>query len=252
MIELNINRKRFPEGSVVYYVKQRGFKKSVWFGTVEENYTSEICLQLYEIYDTRMINGVPIKDFKTPTRWQKLPKGWTYNTRLFEMTWEKIEPDPKNYSVKNPEDILKAISDGVLVKTQDNDHAHIETQVDNNKGWCIVRNYPYGEEFNHQTHISLPFHEVYGSYEEAQKVIEEYEAKFEQQKNMSDIDWAKKSINEELERYKRFYNISDEDIERCRERLFALDNLEDVDIRVSNQGLQWKYFKKQRWMTLQL
>lgn len=67
MSELNINRKEHPIGSVVYFIKQRGYDKEVSFGIVEEHYPDVICLQLYELIDTRLINGIPIKDFITPT-----------------------------------------------------------------------------------------------------------------------------------------------------------------------------------------
>ena len=50
MTELNINRKKFNKGDVVYFLvndEKIPYKKNVWFGTVEENYTTEICIQMY-------------------------------------------------------------------------------------------------------------------------------------------------------------------------------------------------------------
>lgn len=82
-----LNPKSFPVGSVVYFLryKKRSSEKEIWFGTVLEHYASEIAIQLYDLRDTRMIEGVPVKNFKTPSKWKKLPKGWSWDTVLFEI-----------------------------------------------------------------------------------------------------------------------------------------------------------------------
>lgn len=61
---IDINRKNIPVGSVVYYIQNHSTipnKPIIKFGIVEEHYASEIALKLYEIVDTRTINGIPIK-----------------------------------------------------------------------------------------------------------------------------------------------------------------------------------------------
>lgn len=83
--ELNINRQEIPIGIVVFYIEKHGHEWKVEFGTVEEHYTSEICVQLYDVADTRLINGVPANEFVTPTKWKKLPKGWSYNIHQAEL-----------------------------------------------------------------------------------------------------------------------------------------------------------------------
>ena len=203
---LDINRKNYPIGSVVYFIKKYGYKWEVAYGIVEEHYVDTICLQLYELLDTRLVNGIPIKDFKTPTRWQKLPKNWSYDTKLFEITYGKYLHDPKDYSLEKPDDILKAIKDGVLVKVQDNDHAHIEDEIDSKQGWRILRKYRVYEY--HPTFISVKYYEVYDSYNKAKEVINEHEAEFKRQSELSDYDWSVEQIDKILNRWAYIYSIS--------------------------------------------
>lgn len=62
--KLNINRKEIPIGAVVFFVKKKEPKWTIGFGTIEEHYTHEICIQLYDFMDTRFINGVPYEKFE--------------------------------------------------------------------------------------------------------------------------------------------------------------------------------------------
>ena len=88
-MNLDINRKDIPIGSIVYFVDKSAYKIpghtwGVSVGVVEEHYTTEICLQLIEPKDTRLIDGVPISECPLVGPWHKLPKGWTYEKELFE------------------------------------------------------------------------------------------------------------------------------------------------------------------------
>ncbi|MDO5151695.1 MAG: hypothetical protein Q4D76_20295 [Oscillospiraceae bacterium] len=250
MSELNINPKIYPIGSVVYFIKKYGHEWEVSYGIVEEHYVDTICLQLYELLDTRLINGIPIKDFITPTRWHKLPKGWSYDTKLFEITYGEYPHDPKDYNLKNPNDILKAIEDGILVKVQDNDHARIRDEIDSKLGWRICREYPIYE--HHPTYTSIRYYDVYGSYNEAMKVIHEHDAEFKRQSELSDYDWSVEQIDKELNRWAYMYSISVEEKQRYREWILSLDKVEDVEIRILQGTIQWKYCKNKRWMNIEI
>lgn len=48
-------------GDVVYYIKKRGHIWSVEYGIVTETFLSTIALQLLELADTTLINGIPKK-----------------------------------------------------------------------------------------------------------------------------------------------------------------------------------------------
>lgn len=243
-----INHKQFNIGDLVYFIEQKGHNYSVKFGIVKEHYTTEICVQLYEIFDSRLVNGIPIKDFKTPTKWYKLPKNWSYDTKLFDITYNnKVYNELKDCKMNKSTNLLKAIKNNLLVKVQDNDHCTLETEIDKTKGWRIVRKY----DLKHNPiYLSIRYDKVYRTYEEAQKVIDDIKAEWVRQSKLSDYEWSKEQIVRNLNRYCTIYNVSDEDKEEYKERIFALNNLEDIETRIYARQFQWKYDYNKKWITI--
>lgn len=246
--KLNINRKDIPIGSVIYYIHKTGWKWKVRFGTVEEHYISEIDIQLYDIKDTRLINGVPAKEFKTPTRWEKLPKGWGHNTKLVDFERADLPPIAKKLNLNNPDDILTAIKEGIFVKVQNKDYCKFEVDIDSHQGWRIIRRYPSDE--HHPTHISLRPYECFRTYEAAQKIIDTHMKELERQANLTDLEWSIEQIDNNIGRFSKLYNLTQEEKERLRNRIMENDNLEDVETRISDGSFQWKYWEKARWTTI--
>lgn len=250
MPKLDINRKILPVGSVCFFVnkyaKHPVTRNSQWrveFGTVEEHYPDVIAIQLYEPKDMRTVNGVPIKDFETPTPWRKLPKGWSYDTRLWE---EGFIPYPReDYDLKTEEGILAAISDGVFVKVQDNEHSRIESEIDNNKGYRLIKKYDTPMYWTSEN-----FREVYATYEEAEKVVAEHDAQLAAIAAMSDLEWSVYEIDQTLNHWAAIYHVSDYEKEKIRNFLMELDNLEDVDVRSFSGRIEWKYWKNKRWNSI--
>lgn len=247
--ELNINRQEIPVGTVVYYIKKHSHEWRVDFGTVEEHYTSEICIQLYDLADTRLINGVPANEFVTPTKWKKLPKGWSSNTELFECSNIKLPAIVKTLSLSKTDDILTAIKEGILVKVQNIDYCHFCTEIDSKKGWRIIRQYPMTE--HHPEYKSFIPCELFRTYEEAQKMIDIHQAKLKRQANLSDLEWSIEQIDKVIDRWAITYDISTEEKAKCRERIMCIDKLENVETKVSGGMVQWKYEDKKRWMTVE-
>jgi hypothetical protein len=256
---IDINRKNIPVGSVVYYIQNHSTipnKPIIKFGIVEEHYASEIALKLYEIVDTRTINGTPIKDLKTPSKWHKLPKGWSYDTELIKYGSNFIERFPdyynnlKSVSINNPDTILTAINDGVLVPTDENDHCNIETEI-TKEGWRIVRNYHSYSNTWTPSWISLYFHDVYSTYEEAKAVVDAKKAELKRQSELSDYDWSVEQIDKSLSRAVAFGYITEEQSGDFMKRLLELENVEDIETRVCDGGVQWKYWKNKRWKKLE-
>lgn len=256
---MEFNPKKTPVGSVVYFLRQkngwRSPEKEVWFGTVVEHYIREVAIQLYEPFDTRTINGIPVKEFKTPTAYKKLPKGWSWDTKLFEIG--NYVPDElkefmslrHNDIIASPENILAAIKAGALVKVDDNDHAVFSTTIDKSHGFSIVRNY---SEFSYNPNtISLPWGQLYETYEDAKRELDTINAEFIRQSELSDLDWSIEQIEITLDTWADIYNIPQEKKDEVRKRLLALDRLEDVVTKISDHGVQWKYEKEKRWKLIE-
>lgn len=237
-------------GDLVYYIRKHENILDVSFGTISEIYPSVVCLQLYDFVDLRMINGIPIKDFETPTRWQKLPKGWSEDTNFFDITFSKPLQDLKNYDIKNPNDILRAIKEGIYVKVDSKDYAYFTVDIDRNKGWRIRREYTPHEK--HINSISLNYHQIYKSYDEALKAICEYKSELKRQSELSEYDWSVEKIDEELDKFAYFNNITEEDKHQYRDYLLSLNRVEDVQVRIAGKNLQWKYWQNSRWKNIEL
>lgn len=247
----DIDRKDISVGSIAYFLEnsKASGKKEINFGIVEEHYASSIALHLIEPRDTRRIDGVPVKEFTTPTRWQKLPKGWSYDTKLFEVTWDSL-PEVVSYRIDNPEQILQLYKDGYLVNVEDNDHADFLSDIDKKYGWRIVREYPMFEY--HPSYISVNFRNVFTSYADAQAALDKINAEYSRQANLSDYDWAVEQIDHELDRWAKLCSITDIEKQKYRDWLLEQDDVEDIEVRIAQGGIQWKYCKNKKWMNIKV
>lgn len=244
---------KFPIGSVVYW---EGSHNIVNWGIVTQHFSGEVQVQMYALYDNRTINGVPVKQFETPTRWQKLPKNWTYNTPLFEIGYDRYDyhrgfREQYDMSIANPKSIMKAIEDGLLVKVQENDNAGFEAEIDVHKGWRIVRDYTHALKHTQPYH-TIRFSDVYGTYEEVRKVIDDRYAEWKRQSELSDYEWIVEQIDSILNRYQKAHGISDKEKQRYRNWFMELKDLEKIEVRLYDGEIQWKYPKHFRWNSVEL
>ena len=50
---------------------------------VDEQFSDAIVIDYLVLRERRLVNGIPIDEFESETKYKKLPKGWRYNTKLF-------------------------------------------------------------------------------------------------------------------------------------------------------------------------
>ena len=89
---------------------------------------------------------------------------------------------------------MKAIDDGLLVKVQENDNAVFEAEIDSHKGWRIVRDYTHVLKHKQPYH-TIRFPDVYGTYEEVKKVIDDRYAEWQRQSELSEHEWIVEQID---------------------------------------------------------
>lgn len=247
--ELNEINRNIPVGSLVYYIKKHGIDWTVDFGTIDYHYPGVVTLDLYDLPDMREIDGVPIEEIEFPTRFQKLPKNWSYNTKLFNLTDRKfppeIESECKKLSLKNPEDIKRAIELGFFVKRQDRRYFKVEKEIRKGDDWRL--NYSYDFKSPCLT-TTVSTWEIYQTYEEAEEVINQHTEELKFEASMSDEEWSIYQINRTLDRA----IVSDKQREDYRNFLLSLDNIEEVEVRYCAGMIQWKYWKNKKWQTIQL
>lgn len=245
---------KFQSGDVVYWVAHHKWSADMYvdFGIVTEEFSDAVCADKLHIYDNRYINGIPYKDFPDVTSWQKLPKGWSYNTVLFDVERKPKEGHDllKNLQITNPEDIKYALVNGFLVNLKDYDQTVPHSEVSNKLGWRIRKEH---DSFSYVCpHVTLQKDKAFKTYAEAQSVIDAREAEWKRQSELTDEEWSIEQIDHDLQRWAKIYSKSPEETQRVRDFLLGMDKVEDIETRVFGGDFQWKYWKNKKWRTVVL
>lgn len=245
---------KFQPGNVVYWVgrhRHSPYEYYVDYGIVDEEFSDAVCVDRLHIRDNRYINDVPYKEFPSVTKWQKLPKGWTYNTELFVMEWHNNDWAVLNtLRIDNPEDIKKALELGILVYLKDYDQTVPRSEIDKKLGWRIRKE--HDDSFYVYPYVSLQKDKAFKTYAEAQAVIDAQEAEWKRQSELTDEEWSIEQINNDLQRWAKIYSKSPEEVQKVRDFLLGMDKVEDIETRVFGGDFQWKYWKNKKWRTIVL
>ena len=236
----------FRHGDVVYFV-DRNF---VTVGVFDCCYAGEnrACVDFVQFADHRYIDGVPIQDFHSEQEWRKLPKGWTYDTKLFIV--ESIVPEweqkrRKELSWADPEDVKAGRREGVVVLKKDVFHGEIRAEVDRNKGFRVLKQYPhwalnYGNR--DRDYERVPLKELFRTYEQAAERLKQIRSNAAKESAMTDDEWSWEEIKKELAVVDGLY------AEECLEFLRALPDIWDVEVRRRNGTIYWRrYEKRTEW-----
>jgi len=243
------HNKELPVGAIVFYIKQHGMKKKIMWGKIADRYPHQIVLELFDVFESRLINGIPYNEFVPDERYQKLPKGWSYDTKLYDQSYKEIPAEMwetfrkfSGFASYNPQDIQKVIDVGYFVPVSTIDYSHIEVDYQNHVGFRLVKKM-YRDEY-HPTNITLNYQDVYDNYNDAEKVVEQHEEEMRIESEMSDFEWSIYQIDHELN---RAFNMTENQRMKCREMILSMDNVEDIEVRVFSGCIQWKYWKNKRW-----
>lgn len=219
--------KRFNQGDIVYWCHHKGNADySVHYGMVDEQFSDVIVVDYLVPRERRRVDGVPIDEFQSEQRCRKLPKGWTYNTELFKLTWDDFTPEEKDFvlDISKPETLKEAYDKGYLVKDNTIFHGVIEDEITKD-GFRIVKKYPR-ETFHHIDHV--------------------------RQASLSDYDWSVDQIDKTLDMWKAFNDASDKDVKAYRGWLLGMKDVENIETRLWGKQIQWKYWKNTRWNCIEL
>lgn len=160
----------------------------------ENSYDKELnkwLVEKYESRDFRSINGVPFADFTPEEKWKPLPKGWTYDTRLFDEgltpEWDAYKLRCQGISLKNPADVISLIEEGWWVRKQP-ELETIEDEIDHQK-YRLVKKYPHWTNTyskDKTTYTWLPEGSLYDSYDDAmfacEMLIQDYYEELRQER----------------------------------------------------------------------
>ena len=249
---------------IAYCVKRINCRPIVSFGIISDVWNSESKLHLkyLELVDDRLVNGIPIKDFER-TKYKKLPKSWTYNTVLYDITHSNIRKeiaekalsetgiDIWKLKIDNPEDIKIAYNYGLLVESEKNFHGTIETRIEKEHGYYVYKKwYALYDSGYRPTSNTFSFEDVYTTYNEAQDVIDAHNAELKRQASLTDEEWSIEQIMHTIDRYAVIKQITPEMKEQYKNELLSFKNIEDLETRICGGCIQWKYVNNKRWNTL--
>ena len=256
------NKIRFHKGDIVYWCNQVGHNYSVKWGMVDEEYSDAILIDYLKPKEHRLVNGIHIDEFESQKRYKKLPKDWSYDTKLYNIEsfdpYEEIENLLKKDSISfnredvridNPVNIKLGYKYGFLVKANTIFNGVIEADI-TKEGYKIVKKYP--PYFQEITHTSIRPDRLYVAYNDAQKEVDKHVAEFNRQANLSEYEWSVEQIEHTIGRYGFLYNTPKETQGKYLKWITDMDNVEDIEVRIFGGNIQWKYWKNKRWMNIEL
>ena len=242
----------YHKGDIVYWIRQR---KVMW-GIVDDEFTDGVLVSRYVVKDWQTCNGVDVRDMDVPTAWRQLPKGWTYNTKLFEigcsLSAEELELGNKfvcGYYDADKDKLRELIHAGLIVpayETMHFDNGHVVAEVEKGRFRLLYEHRKWTHEIGQATYH---WKELYATYEEADAVIKADIAECQRIANLSEYDYAVWDMNDRLEKW-RTPNMTDEFIGKIRDWLLQLDNFEDYEFRGVAGGFQYKKYKNRKWLTV--
>lgn len=243
--------KRFQSGDIVYWCHHNGnVDYSVHWGMVDEQFSDAVVIDYLVRKENRLVDGVPLEQFQSEQKYRKLPKGWTYDTRLFELSFDGNDDEKlAEIDIKNPEQIKKAYEDELLVKDSTIYHGHVEAEVTKD-GFRIVRKYPMN--FHHIDHVSIRPNKLHFGYATAEKEVKDNIAEFYRQAALSDYDWSVEQIDKTLGYWQKFHDASERERLAYRDWLLGMKNVEAIETRFYQGEIQWKYEKNKRWNYIEL
>lgn len=243
------HNRKLPIGRVVFYIAKRGFHWEVKWGVIADIYNHTVVLDMYDVFERRLINGIPYNDFEPDAKYKKLPKGWNYSTRLFTCENAEIPAEMvtalRKMSIQNAQNIQKAIDVGYFVPVRTIDYSHIDVEYEKDKGFRLIKTtYPY--EY-HPSSVCFMLEEIYENYDDAQKLVDQHKEEMHIEAEMSDLEWSIYEIDHNLA---RACALSEEGRIKCHDFLLSLDNVEEIETRNHGGYIQWKYSYNKKWISI--
>lgn len=245
--------KRFNNGDIVYWCQLNNLENTIKYGMVDTQFTDRVVIDYLSERERRRVNGIPFDEFESEERYKKLPKNWNYNTRLYEITYDKLSDEEevflRSHSFKNPSHIKEAYDRGYLVKDKTIWHGTVDAEI-TKQGYRIIKKYLTGN--HHISNTSVMSNKVYFTYEEAEQERNYYMAELKRQSSLSDYEWSLEDIDNTINRWRKYYGAPVEHAQAFHDWFVSMDKVEDIETRLFNGHIQWKYWKNKKWNYVEL
>jgi hypothetical protein len=254
-----IDRRDIKEGQIVFFLERHNTQPHdfyIGYGVVDFYSCTDVCVDWLGRKDNRIVVTLDGKrthfaEFKNDTEYRKLPKGWTYDTKLYDIEYDNSDAETINkiLSLKGVDKQVRTAYDcGILVKKTLTDYEGIDATVDKD-GYKLSRKLQMWVQ--HRTGGTYRYDELFATFVEAKKALDDYEAEQTRIANLSDREWVLEDVHKTVNRHKNIYHESDEYYENVLDFFEnRCDNVEDVDVRIYGGVIQWKYYNKKKWNSL--
>jgi hypothetical protein len=251
-----IDRRDIKENQIVFFLERHNTQPHdfyIGYGVVDFYSCTDVCVDWLGRKDNRIVvtldgKRTPFTEFKNDTEYRKLPKGWTYDTKLYDIEYDNSDAETINkiLSLKGVDKQVRTAYDcGILVKKTLTDYEGIDATVDKD-GYKLSRKLQMWVQ--HRTGGTYRYDELFATFDEAKKALDDYKAEQTRIANLSDREYALEDIHKTVNRHKNIYHESDEYYKNVLDFFEnRCDNVEDVDVRIYGGVIQWKYYKNLRW-----
>lgn len=258
-------------GDIAYWVERQSCSCShyngfwVRFGIVDEVWKDCYVVNYLVPYEEVVISidgeshtfktFAEMQDFISNMSYRKLPKGWTYNTKLF--TWETIRPIKLEGSIKNPEDIKKAVECGALVRPEMKvTNTGFPADVVEKKGWKLIMSPTYGRDSSHtriQSNIPIDKYYTFSTWEDAEKLAKILREEKEWSANLTDSEYVETRIlrvlNKAQEKIFGENALTVDEAKRIYNFMIKQKRFDEIECRWYGV-FQWRYYDSKKWHTV--
>lgn len=254
-----IDRRDIKEGQIVFFLERHNTQPHnfyIGYGVVDFYSCTDVCVDWLGLKDNRIVvtldgKRTPFAEFKNDAEYRKLPKGWSYDTKLYDIEYDESDKEIKNkiLSLKGIDKQVRMAYDcGILVKKTLTDYEGVDATVDKD-GYKLSRKLPMWVQ--HRTGGTYRYDELFATFDEAQEALDAYKAEQTRIANLSDREWVLEDVHKTVNRHKNIYHESDEYYEKVLDFFEnRCDNVEDVEVRISGGVIQWKYYNRKKWNSL--
>lgn len=242
--------KHIDNGTIIYWLDYSVYGYSIEYGIVFDHWSDKVAVDRLVFRNRTTIDGVDIHDVHFPTKPKKLPKNWSYDMRMYESGLNLTEQEEEVRHLEfTTENIQKLYDDGFLIPASAEPywHGHIETVVE--KGEWYLR---YVYDSQKSATLLKDWNEIFLTKEAVQERINEINAENNRVANLSDYDYNVERLDKLLDKCKGIYHMSDDEADKIRTKIMSLDDFEDLEFRLISGGIQFKNWKKKRWIGVEV
>lgn len=241
--------RHIKNGTIVYWLKYSIYGYNIEYGIVLDHWSDKVAVERLVTSNKTTIDGVDIHCVSFPTKPKKLPKNWSYDMKMYESSIELTEQEEEVRHLEfTTENIQKLYDDGFLIPASAEAywHGHIETVIE--KGEWYLK-YVYDSK---SARFLKNWNEIFLTKEAAQERINEINAENNRVANLSDYDYNVERLDKLLDKCKDIYHMSDDEAEKIRTKIIQLDDFEDLEFRLVYARVQFKNWKKKRWIEVEV